>query len=302
MNTSRGIHLALITAFISGVSIFVNKFAVGVITPPLVFTSTKNFLVGVLVLLVLVLSGKWKKLSRTRSHDRAKLLAISVVGGSLPFYLFFTGLAMIPAVNAAIIHKTLVLWVAVLAAPFLGERLSKLQGIAVLLMFLGNLMVGGFEGFTFSIGELMVLAATLLWSAETILAKKVLSGVDPDIVTWSRMGVGSLFLMGASLFIAPRGLMGVFSLTGGQLFWMSLTAVFLLGYVTSWYRALQHAPAVLVSSVLVLSTLITNVLSAVFITHNLMPVIIPQAALMILGLGLYWSTLKGMELRTSSVQ
>lgn len=302
MNRSKGIKLALVTAFISGVSIFVNKFAVGAITPPLVFTTTKNFLVGAMVLLMLLITGKWRALLRTEKDERRKLLLISVVGGSVPFYLFFTGLSMIPAINAALIHKTLVLWVAILASMFLGEKLSEKQGLAILFIFGGNLMVGGFEGMFFSKGELMVLLATLLWAVETVLAKKVLRNTDPDVVTMARMTGGSLLLVGASLLSAPQNLAEAFSLTGSQFLWVSLTAFFLLGYVMSWYRALKEAPAVLVSTVLVLSTLVTNILSAVFITHKLPALFIPQVVLMVFGLVLYLSSAKDKELMVSSVQ
>ncbi len=301
MNRSKGIYLALITAFISGVSIFVNKFAVGVIKSPLVFTADKNFMVGLLMLVILLVSGKWRSIGSVSKQDKLKLLLISIVGGSLPFYLFFTGLSLTSAVNAALIHKTLVLWVAILASPFLGERLSKKQGLAILLLFSGNLLVGGFKGFLFSKGELMVLAATLLWAAETIIAKKVLARVDADIVAVSRMGLGSLFLVGAAVLTSPQSLLSAFSMTGSQWFCMLLTVVFLLGYVTSWYRALKIAPAILVSTVLVLSTLVTNFLSAIFITHSWDQVMIPQAGLMMLGLGLYWASLRGTASKASRI-
>ena len=148
----------------------------------------------------------------------------------------------------------------------------------------------------------MVLAATLLWAAETIIAKKVLARVDADIVAASRMGLGSLFLVGSALLSSPQSLLNVFSMTGSQWFWMILTVVFLLGYVTSWYRALKIAPAILVSTVLVLSTLATNFLSAVFITHSWNPIMIPQAGLMITGLGLYWASGRDTVSNISEVQ
>ena len=46
-----------------------------------------------------------------------------------------------------------------------------------------------------------------------------------------------------------------------------LTSIFLLGYVLTWYTALKYAPATYVATLLVPATLITNILSAIFITH-----------------------------------
>ena len=49
---------------------------------------------------------------------------VAVVGGSVPFVLFFEGLARAEATQAAFIQKTLVVWVALLAVPLLHERLG----------------------------------------------------------------------------------------------------------------------------------------------------------------------------------
>ena len=81
---------------------------------------------------------------------------------------------------------------AIFGLTYLKEKLSSLQIMAIALLFASNLLIGGFKGFTFSTGELMVLAATIFWAVENIIAKKVLEGVDPDIVVGARMGLGSL--------------------------------------------------------------------------------------------------------------
>lgn len=211
------------------------------------------------------------------------MLAIGIIGGAVPFYLFFTGLSQIPAINANIIQKSLILWVTILAIPLLKERISKTQGFAVLLLFAGNLMIGGFKGLEFSKGELMVLCATLFWAAETIFVKKILNSVDSDIVAAARMGLGSLILITASAISAPSDLSNIGSLTPVQGFWVAITSITLFGYVNCWYKALKYAPAISVSATLVSATLVTNILSAVFITHTWNAVLIYQGILIGLG-------------------
>jgi drug/metabolite transporter (DMT)-like permease len=206
--------------------------------------------------------------------------------------MFFTGLTVIPAVNAALIHKTLFIWVALLAGPFLKENLSRKQLIGVVLLFIGNLFVGGFKGFNYSWSEFLVFGATIFWAVENILAKKVLKEVDPDLVTLSRMGLGALILLGASVITAPAELREVFRLQPYQYLWVTVTAIALLAYVSTWYRALKSAPAVTVSAVLVSSTLITNVLSVLFITHAWNLSLIPQFGFMVLGILLFWLSTK----------
>jgi len=287
-NHNKGIYLAFLTALISGVSIFINKFAVTSFENPAMLPTIKNSLVGLLLLAALIASGQWTKnwarLKSLNKKQATQLLGIAIIGGSLPFYLFFIGLSQIPAVNAAVIQKSLVFWVALLAIPLLKEKVTKTQALAVLVLFAGNLIIGGFKGLAFSKGELMVLLATLLWATETILAKKVLRAVEADIVAFARMGLGSLTLVLFSLVTSPSDIAKIGGLNSAQWFWIALTSVTLFAYVSSWYRALRIAPAITVTAVLVSSTLITNILSAIFITHAWNPVLTLQGTLIVAGL------------------
>ena len=264
----KGLYYALITSVISGVSIFINKFAVSEVTPPLYFTSIKNIVVGIFIVSIVLSVGKWKELRKLSKKDIRNLLLIGLVGGSIPFYLYFEGLSKISAINGAIIHKSLVIWVALLAIPFLKEKMSKLQALAVFALFGSNFFVGGFSGFEFSRGEMLVLLATVFWSVENILSKKILSKIDTDIVVLFRMGFGSLNLMVATFISVPETIVKTLTLSYQQIFWILITAVLLFGYVSNWYKALKFSSAIFVTSVLVSSTLITNILSAIFITHS----------------------------------
>jgi drug/metabolite transporter (DMT)-like permease len=284
----KGIYLAFLTAFISGVSNFVNKIAVDVIKPPLVFTAEKNAIVGLLIVGILVSTWKWEKIKNLTQKQIIYLVLIGIIGGSLPFYLFFTGLSQIPAINGALIHKTLVFWVALLAIPFLKEKLSKLQLLGVLLLFASNFIIGGFVSLQHSRGELFVLLATILWAIENVLAKKILPSVDPDIVVSARMGLGSLILLTASAITIPAALTKSLFMSQAQWFWLLISAALLFGYVLTWYRALKFAPAITVASILVSATLVTNMLSAIFITHAWSFQLGTQAFLTIPGIVLLW--------------
>lgn len=283
---TRGVFFALTAAFISGVSIFVNKLAVDVIKEPLIFTTVKNTGVALIFLAILLFSGKLRELRKLNKRQLGLLTLIGIIGGSIPFYLFFTGLSMIPAVNGAIIQKTLVLWVALLAIPFLHEKLSKKTLFIVLLLFCANVLIDGFKGFTLSKGELYVLSATFFWAAETILAKKVLPKINPDLVIEARMGIGALILIVLSIILKPQALMGVATLTFNKWAWVVITTGFLFAYVGLWYRGLKFAPATSVTAVLVGSTLVTNILSAIFVTHTLNTLIVLQSLLIAIGIGI----------------
>jgi drug/metabolite transporter (DMT)-like permease len=257
-----GILLALATAAISGVVNFVSKVSVTVVKDATVFTFLKNAIVGVLVIGLVVLFVKWKELKTLHRADWLKLVAIAVVGGSVPFLLFFNGLTQTTAVHASLIHKTLFVWVAALAWFSLKEKFTRWHFAAFALLLAGTFALGGLQGFHFGVGELMILGATLLWAVENVIAKKALANLSTLTVVAARMFLGSIVLLGV---VIAQGKMSMVSvLTFDQWGWVILPSLLLFGYVLTWYSALKRAPATLVATLLVPATFITALLSGTF--------------------------------------
>ncbi|MBM3283906.1 DMT family transporter [Candidatus Gottesmanbacteria bacterium] len=263
----KGIIFSLFTALISGFSIFYNKFVVIGDIDPLILNIIKNGGVAFLLSFILLMSPQKIKLHKLSFNQWKKLLLIGLIGGSIPFVLFFEGLRQVQAVNANLIHKTLFIWVAVLAIPVLGEKLNIWQIVGYLIIAWSNLFIGGFTGFLANRGEIMIFAATLLWSSENIVAKIALRDIDSGIVAWGRMFIGSIFLI--ILAVTQNKLLLLTRVTTIQLLSLSVSILFLTGYVVCWFKALRLAPATVVTSVLILATPITNILTALLITHNL---------------------------------
>lgn len=276
--------LALATAVISGTNNFLGKIAVTAVKDPIVYTTLKNAIVAAFLIGIILMLGKWREIISLTRGQMFRLLAIGAIGGSVPFALFFTGLLKTSALNAGLIHKTLFLWVLLLAVPFLKERFSWAQWIGVGTLFAANFVVGGFKGFNFNMGELMILGATLVWAVENIIAKKALKDISSITVAGARMIVGSLILF--AIVLGKGSAVPLSTLSLEQWGWTMLTSVFLLGYVLTWYTALKHAPATYVAALLVPATLVTNVLTAIFITHTLNGVQITQMALLAAGAAL----------------
>lgn len=284
MNLKRAAGLALITAVISGVSNVIAKIAVTVVSDAVVFTLLKNAVVGILLVGLIVICAKWKEIRGLSRTEWYKLIGIGIIGGSVPFVLFFTGLTMTSAVSGSLIHKTLFIWVALLAVPFLRERVGALQGAAFLLLIFGNFALGGLHNFTWGTGELMILGATLFWAVENIIAKRALATVSSLTVAGARMVFGSVLLL---VIVAGQGNIGlIVTLNGQQWLWTLVPAILLLGYVTTWYTALKHAPATLVASLLVPATLITNVLSQLFLDSTMTNNQVMSGIAIVLAVGL----------------
>ena len=182
----KGINLAIATAVISGVSIFANSFFVSK-TDPLTFTIVRNTVVALFLTAILAAFGFRQKLKNLTKKEWGKLIAIGAIGGGIPFALFFTGLSEIGALNSNIIQKTLFLWVALLAVPLLKERISKIQLVGYVSLFIGMFVVGGTIRFVSNTGTWLILSATMLWAIENVIAKVTLKTVSPIIVSWGRM-------------------------------------------------------------------------------------------------------------------
>jgi drug/metabolite transporter (DMT)-like permease len=257
-----GILLAFATAVVSGVSIYVNGHAVSRFPDATVYTTAKNLVAGVL-LLALALSRRGKG---ARTHlDRRRslgLLAVGVVGGSVPFVLFFEGLARAEATQAAFIQKTLVVWVALLAVPLLRERFGVPHALAICLLVAGQAWLAGHAGtIAFGTGEAMILAATILWAIEVVLAKHLLATVPSQTLGAARMAIGTGVLLG---WVAVSGRMGkLTALDAEQWRWIVLTGLLLTLYVATWYAALARAQAIDVTAVLVCGAVVTALLSGV---------------------------------------
>lgn len=278
----KGIIFALTTAVISGFSIFYNKLIIVKGIDPLIFNILKNGGVALLLSFFFLSLSERKKLISLKPQQWKKLLAIGIVGGFIPFVLYFEGLKTVAATNANLIHKTLFIWVAMMAIPLLKEKLNLIQILGYLIVAWSNLFIGGFTGFTGSSGEIMILTATLLWSVENIIAKIALKDIESNIVAWGRMFIGSIFMI--LLALAQNKLVLITRLNLSQILPVAGSILFLTGYVYFWFRALKYAPATLVTSILILATPITNILSAVFITHNLPQVQIISIVTISIGL------------------
>lgn len=258
--TSAGVGLALATACISGFAIYLNSFAVKEFASPSVFTGFKNTLVGVVLLVVVMRPGPIKEVARLSRRQLVALGSLGLVGGSIPFVLFFEGLVRVGSGNASFIHKTLFLWVAVLAVLFLKERVGRAQWIALGMLLLAQVLMGGPGALKPGLGEAMVLLATFSWTIEVIIAKRLLTDISSSVGASARMSLGAVVLL---TYLAMTGKIGMLGdLTAVQWAWGAGTAVVLVGYVSTWYAALKRAPATTVTCVLTVGAPITAALNA----------------------------------------
>ena len=142
------------------------------------------------------------------------IIYIAVVGSLIADFMYYIALSQIPVINAVIIgHMQPIFIIAFGFFLLKTDKLTKFDYFGVILMILSGLLVttstvDNLLAFKFgTIGDLIVLCATIAWATSAIVMKKYLTKMDAGVITFYRFFFGALVFMtylGAtsSLFIA----------------------------------------------------------------------------------------------------
>jgi drug/metabolite transporter (DMT)-like permease len=188
------------------------------------------------------------------------------------------------------------IYVAVLAAVFLKEKINKSFTLGALALLGGNLLLLKSLNFSFGWGDLLVLAATLFWAAENTLSRAVLKdGLSGNIVAWARMFFGSLFIAG---FLALSGhLDNLAALNFIQIKWVLITSALLFGYIFTWYNGLKYVSVSVATAILMLGSPVTTLLTAMSsgrlsLKDTCASVLITGGLVLIIGFDWLWGRVK----------
>ena len=188
-------------------------------------------------------------LRRRRFPDRgdiARFALLGLTGVTANQMLFLFGIQLSPPLNGALFYAFTPVVVLVMAAMWLGERLTlaKISGVAaavggvVLVLSSRGLNLTGGTGR----GNLLLLLAVTAWAGYTLLGKPLLKKYDALTVTVWAFGFGALSMLPASPWVfrdldmsmvSPRAWLGILylsALTSGVAF-------------TLWYWALKRLQA-----------------------------------------------------------
>jgi drug/metabolite transporter (DMT)-like permease len=291
----KGLLLVFSTAIISGFSIFINKYGVA-FSDPYIFVFLKNIIVALLLGSLIIGLKELALLRKINAKQWGLLILIGIIGGGIPFLLFFKGLTLTSAAQGSFIQKTMFIYVAVLAAVFLKEKINKSFTLGALALLGGNLLLLKSLNFSFGWGDLLVLAATLFWAAENTLSRAVLKdGLSGNIVAWARMFFGSLFIAG---FLALSGhLDNLAALNFIQIKWVLITSALLFGYIFTWYNGLKYVSVSVATAILMLGSPVTTLLTAMSsgrlsLKDTCASVLITGGLVLIIGFDWLWGRVK----------
>jgi drug/metabolite transporter (DMT)-like permease len=196
-------------------------------------------------------------------------------------------LTRLHASEAVVVTYTLPIWAAVIAWPVLGERLTVVTVLALVLGLSGVALLVGVDASDVSVAKLpgvaMALSAAVLFGLGTVLSKQKPLALPPVTgVAWqlalSLMPVAALAMTERPdwSLVTPLG-------WGGVLFAAALPMT--LAYL-AWFRALRLVPAGTAATGVLISPVVGVIGSALLLGDPLGPRQIAALALTLTGVGL----------------
>jgi drug/metabolite transporter (DMT)-like permease len=198
-----------------------------------------------------------------------RLLLVSTL--SLGGWVAFMGLALLwlSASEAAVLGISIPVWVAFLAWPILGERLSWLRALALISALGGIAVLIGGNGFDASVeklpGILFALTGAVCVALGTVLTKHFPLAMPPlSLAAW-QIGLGCLPIAVIGLAVEQPQLAALSSVGWASMIYITLIQ-FCLCYVC-WFAALERLPAA-TASIGTLLVPVVGVLAAAMMLHE----------------------------------
>ncbi len=176
-----------------------------VIKSTLHYLDTITFLTLRFGLTSLILVPTWLWQERNRLHLFPKLskrdwgwLAVTgLCSTTIQLLLTFWGFERTTAIEGTLISSMAPIFVALAGHHFLKDRITKIEQIGMFIALVGTLMVVGLpKNMTNVWGNLLVLMANLVWTAEAILSKKLLRlNLEPFFLTTAFFLIGFITML-----------------------------------------------------------------------------------------------------------
>ena len=247
--------------------------------PPL----SSRGLCGIVGAAALALIALARRQNARAAADGLRLVLVSMltIGG----WIAFMGLALLwlSASEAAVLGISIPVWVALLAWPILGERLSPLRAVALTVALAGIAVLIGGNGIEASVENCRVacaLAGALCVGLGTVLTKHFPLAMPPlSLAAW-QIGIGCVPIAIVGLAVEQPQLAALSYVGWVSLLYMTLIQ-FCLCYVC-WFAALERLPAA-TASIGTLLVPVIGVLAAAAMLHE--PLGVREIAALVVTLG-----------------
>lgn len=223
-------------------------------------------LVVLAILLPFALRGLREKRSALAAKDWSILAALGFTGGGVHVAMQWLGLHYTTATSGILYLSTSPIFILLMAAPLLGERIGLRQWGGVLISFSGVALIatqGNVRGMSFNIGDMLALASMVMWAGYTILLRLRRDPLDTIELLVMVCGFGMLFMLpwlaveNPKVALSPAGAMAVLYTAIGSL---------LLAYI-GWSYVVKRLGAARAGVTLHLMPAFGVILSAIFLAE-----------------------------------
>jgi drug/metabolite transporter (DMT)-like permease len=226
--------------------------------PPLSARGLSGVVGGGLLLVVAALLRQGLRVPR---DQWGRLVLSAVLNVSSWMTLMGLALLWLPASEGAVIAYTMPVWASLLAWPILGERLTPLRGVSLLLAFGGLAALMGGNGIAASMeklpGILLALVGAFLFALGVVVAKRLPLKVPAVPSAAWQVLIGCLPVAILGLMFEQPHVAALSAVGWASMAYMTLVQ-FCICYV-AWFAALARLPA----SVAAIGTLLVPVIGVV---------------------------------------
>jgi drug/metabolite transporter (DMT)-like permease len=255
--------------------------------PPMCFAFIR-FFIATLCLLPVYLLHRRKQKDRLVTSDYVRLVFMGLTGVTGYYILFNFSLLYTSASVGALIQGLIPICIALCGILFLSEKVNPRQIAGIVISFAGVALVGIISndkanGSNPILGNLLMLASVICWTAYTLLSRKS-NHLDPITTTFLGGCAGTLLCLPTAIYeythLETPIRLGMFG-------WM---AVVYLGAISSalcyllYNQALKSLPAAMVGNFLNLDILVGVSIAVVFLHESITPWQVVGGVLILSGL------------------
>jgi drug/metabolite transporter (DMT)-like permease len=184
-------------------------------------TSAIRAIFAVLTAAVYILITRKSPLKVT-SRQLPPLLYIAIVGTLIADLMYYVALTQVPVINAVILGHLQTIFIVVLAFFFLkSDKLTAFDYLGISLLITSAVLVTTRTAENLltlqfgTLGDLIVLSATVAWATASIVMKKYINAMDAGIITFYRFIVASLFFTAYLGFTASLSIANIYQVLIG---------------------------------------------------------------------------------------
>jgi drug/metabolite transporter (DMT)-like permease len=243
-------------------------------------TSAIRAIVAALTAFLYIVLTRKSPLKVTR-QQLSPLIYIAIVGTLVADFMYFFALSQVPVINAVILGHMQPIFIIALGFFLLkSDTLTKFDYLGISLMIIAGLLVTtrtieNLFAFKFgTLGDLIVLSATIAWATSAIVMKKYLTAMNAGVITFYR------FFFPALIFTMYLGLTSSLIIT--NIYQVLIGVIIGIGTIL-YYEGLKRLKAAQVSGLELSTPFFAAILAFLFLNEFITSMQIIGIALLFVG-------------------